>query len=85
MWKWKINRYGIDFEKDNQETRLLKYLQYNEGKWCKIWEMMRVTKICHYCEVVRKLRKKGYKIENRMWVDEKNKSITHSAYKLIRE
>jgi len=75
-----FNRYWINYKEDSQKTRILKILQYFEWKEVNVWKLMLDSKVCHYCEIIRLLRKDWYNIENttkRKW------NILHSNYKLI--
>lgn len=75
-----FNRYGINFKEDNQKTRILKILQYFEWKEVNVWKLMLDSKVCHYWEIIRLLRKDWYIIENRI---ERKGNTLHSNYKLI--
>ena len=67
-----------------QEQRLLRLLQMNPNKFISAWDIANKCHILHYTDVLMRLRKKGYIIENKTQDIRKNwEYIKYSWYKLI--
>ena len=48
-----------------KEDKLLKMLKVNANNWVDLWSLVMYTKSLHHNELIRLLRNKGHKIENK--------------------
>ena len=53
-----FNRYGIDYNKDTNNTRVLKVLRYYANKEVNVWKLINTSKVCHYTQSIMELRRK---------------------------
>lgn len=68
-----------------QTERVLSYLLENVNKEVGAWDLVMNTRVLHYTEVIRILRNKGNKIENRTCyhINRFWERVKHSYYKLV--
>ncbi len=70
-----------------QQERVMQYLFENVNKEVWAWDLVMNTRVLHYTEVIRLLRKKWNKIENRTCFHTNRfwERVKHSYYKLVIE
>ncbi len=70
-----------------QQQRVMQYLFENVNKEVWAWDLVMNTRVLHYTEVIRLLRKKWNKIENRTCFHTNRfwERVKHSYYKLVIE